>query len=96
MSTVTIKERLTMLEAKVEKIQQQAADKSSDKSDDNIPWWERIVGVFEDNPEFEEVVHYGQKWRASEDDFGAWRHQRLCLEITTAASPGLRDSNNHC
>lgn len=66
MSTSTMEERVAALESKVEKIQQQAAD----KSDDNIPWWERIVGVFENNPEFEEAVRYGQKWRASEDDFG--------------------------
>ncbi len=66
MSTSTIEERLTTLEAKVEKIQQQATDKAADKSDDNIHWWERIIGVFENNSEFEAAVHYGQKWRMSE------------------------------
>ena len=66
MSTPTLEERLAVLEAKVEEIEQQ---READKSDKSVPWWERFVGIFENNPAFEEAVRYGQEWRASEDDF---------------------------
>lgn len=68
MSTQTLEERLAAVEMKVEEIGQRREANRSDKSDDSVPWWERFVGTFEDNPEFEEAVRYGQKWRTSEDD----------------------------
>lgn len=70
MST-TVEERLTALEEKVEALKQQAADKSTDKSDENIPWWQRIVGIHADSPGFEEAVRLGREWRESEDPEGA-------------------------
>lgn len=71
MSTPTIEERLSAVEAQVEVLKQQAkADKSVDKSDDNIPWWQRIVGIHADSPGFEEAVRLGREWRESEDPEG--------------------------
>ncbi len=66
MSTLTLEERVAVLETKVEEIKQQ---RETDKSDESVPWWERFVGIFENNPDFEEAVRYGQQWRSSEEAF---------------------------
>lgn len=29
------------------------------------PWWKRIVGVFEGDPDFEEAMRLGREYRAS-------------------------------
>ncbi len=62
MSTQTIEERLAAVETKLEQIEQA---KQPDKSDDNLPWWKRIVGAFADDPEFEEAMRLGREYRES-------------------------------
>jgi hypothetical protein len=63
MSTPTLEERMAVLETKLEQLQQQ---RELDKSDDAVPWWKKMVGVYQDCPEFEEVVRFGQEWRKQE------------------------------
>lgn len=59
-----LEERMTALEAKMEQLQKA---KEADKSDEEIPWWKKIVGIYADCPEFEESVRFDRKWRESED-----------------------------
>jgi hypothetical protein len=33
--------------------------------DDDLPWWERISGIFADDPAFEEAMKLGREWRES-------------------------------
>jgi hypothetical protein len=45
-------------------------------------WWERIVGIFEDDPEFEEAMRLGREYRDSlrpHDDEGgqSWPGRRV-------------------
>ena len=65
MSTQSVEERLTRLEAEIEALKQS----KEDKSDDAIPWWKRIIGIHADTPGFEEAVRLGREWRESEDSF---------------------------
>ena len=67
MSTQTLEERLTVVETKLEELQQA---KVSDKSDEDVPWWKRIIGIYANSPEFEEAVKFGREWRESEDTQG--------------------------
>lgn len=64
MAALSQEERVTALEAGLEQLKQQ---RELDKSDDAIPWWKKMVGIYQDDPEFEEAVRYGQEWRKSED-----------------------------
>jgi len=63
MAAFTLEERVAELEAEVEQLKQQ---REMDKSDDTVPWWKKIVGVYQNDPEFEEAVRLGREWRESE------------------------------
>lgn len=64
MAALSLEERVAALEAEMEQLKQQ---RELDKSDDTVPWWKKIVGIYQDDPEFEEMVRFGQEWRRSED-----------------------------
>ena len=68
MTTAQIKKRLTALEAEV------ASLKSS--SPPNKPWWDKIAGVFADDPAFDEAMLLGRKWRESENRKSLSRKKR--------------------
>ncbi len=61
-----VETRLEQLE-KAEKAEKLDKAKEADKSDEDIPWWKKIVGIYADCPEFEEAVKFGRVWRESED-----------------------------
>lgn len=60
-----LEERLAAVEAEVAELKR---SKEPDKSDEDIPWWKKIVGIYADCPEFEEAVKFGREWRESEDE----------------------------
>ena len=64
MSPSKVEERLSKLEAEVTQL------KLSLLSSANIikPWWENIVGVFADDPSFEEAIAIGREYRRSYKD----------------------------
>ncbi len=63
MSAQTIEERLTAVEAELQKLKR---EKEQDEAQAEEPrGWKRIVGIFADNPEFEEAVKAGKEWRDS-------------------------------
>jgi len=64
MSPSKIEERLSKLEAEVMQL------KLSLPSSANViePWWEKIVGVFADDPSFEEAIAIGREYRQSYKD----------------------------
>ena len=67
MAALTLEERVAALEAAMEQLKQQ---RELDKSDDAIPWWKKMVGIYQDNPEFEEAVRAGRKWREDQELLG--------------------------
>lgn len=60
MATASVEERLAALEEKVEKLAGKAT-----KADADIPWWKRIVGVYKNDPEFDEAERLGKEYRES-------------------------------
>lgn len=62
MTDVAIEERLTALEAEVQRLKQQQIVTVSQT---DVPWWKRIVGVYKDDPEFLEAMRLGREYRES-------------------------------
>ena len=66
MSALTLEERVAVLEAKIEELNPQGQDtKGQDTKGKEPHGWKHIVGIFADNPEFEEAVRAGKEWRDS-------------------------------
>ena len=65
MSIEALEERLTAVEAEVRQLKQ--VEKTG-KSEDDLPWWEKIRGKFKDDPMYDEAMRLGREWRESEDD----------------------------
>lgn len=57
-NTKQIEKRLSDLENEVAQIKQQGAN-------GNLPWWEKIVGVFEDDEDFDNAMRLGREYRES-------------------------------
>lgn len=62
-TSAALEERVAAVETKLEKLEKaKPAQKSGEPQG-----WQRMVGIFADNPLFEEAVRHGKEWRASED-----------------------------
>ena len=61
MATVTVEERLSALE---ETVAQLLIEKGT-KPNQELPWWERIVGTFKDDPEYDDAMRLGREYRES-------------------------------
>lgn len=61
-STPTLEQRVEQLERDLAqlKLQIQSTSHTAEK-----PWWEKIVGVFADDPDFEVAVELGKDYRQS-------------------------------
>lgn len=59
----TLEERIAAVEKEVKQLKQA---KSAQRPEEPRGW-QRMVGIFADNPSFEEAVRYGREWRESED-----------------------------
>ena len=60
MAHLTLEERVAALEAKVTHIEANGADKTTEPRG-----WKSIVGIFENDPEFEEAMRLGREYRES-------------------------------
>jgi hypothetical protein len=61
MASETIAARLSALERELAQIKRLLRSKSASAE----PWWERIAGVFEDDPAFEQAMKLGRQYRES-------------------------------
>ena len=55
-------ERIARLEEQVSRLAQQATERPQPA---DSAWWKQIVGVFQDDPEFEEAMRLGRAYRES-------------------------------
>ena len=58
MSAETIEKRLAALEAEVTEIRRLVKK-------DERPWWQKISGIFANDPAYEKAMKLGRKWRES-------------------------------
>jgi hypothetical protein len=61
-STPTIEQRVEQLEKELAQLKQGLQSTPSLPVSDT-PWWEKIVGVFADDPDFEAAVELGRDYR---------------------------------
>lgn len=64
MSPSKVEERLSKLEAEVTQLKLSLLNGTNTVE----PWWEKIVGVFADDPSFEEAIVIGREYRQSYKD----------------------------
>lgn len=82
MATTSIEERLRVLEFEVTQLKERILP---DVSQPEATWWKKIVGVYRDDPEFEEAMRLGREYRESlrptedEENF-------LCTSLTPTFS----------
>jgi hypothetical protein len=60
MATRTLEDRLTIVEQELEQLKQQLR---VGKPQETEPRWKQIVGVFKDDPLFDEAERLGREWR---------------------------------
>jgi hypothetical protein len=73
MATTEMERRLAQLESsfseRIARLEEQVSRLSQQVTEAAVPpgtaWWKRIVGVFQDDPEFEEAMRLGRAYRES-------------------------------
>jgi hypothetical protein len=65
-TTQTIEQRVTHLEAELERISRLVSVEPT--SPTTQPWWDDVFGVFADCPAFDEVEEFGKTWRNNQPD----------------------------
>jgi hypothetical protein len=61
MATLSLEERVAVLEAEVARLKQERAAAVGA----NKPWWEEIRGTFKDDPHYAEAMRLGREYRES-------------------------------
>ncbi len=60
MATITLEERVALLEREVLALKRQVSRPAA------VPWWEQISGVFAGVPAFDEAAELGRRYRESQ------------------------------
>jgi hypothetical protein len=60
MTVLSLKERVSALEAEVARLKARLAAKETAQ-----PWWQKITGVFANDPAFDEAMRLGREYRES-------------------------------
>jgi hypothetical protein len=59
----TFSRRIAELEAEVSHLSQQIKTQPANQ---DTAWWKKIVGIYKDDPEFEEAMRLGREYRQSQ------------------------------
>jgi hypothetical protein len=62
MATGFLEERVTAIEAELAELKKRL---TSEKSQGDLPWWEKIFGTFADSEEYEAAMRLGKEYRES-------------------------------
>ena len=62
MAAPSLEERVAVLEAQIKQLNQQ---QTAPETAEGRPWWEEIVGIYQDDPAFDEAERLGREWRES-------------------------------
>ncbi len=63
MAIQSLEERMTALEAEVERLKRQV---TAQKPQRDVPWWEQRFGAFKDDPLYDEAMRLGAEYRKSQ------------------------------
>ncbi len=62
MAAPSLEERAAVLEAQIKQWNQ---EQTAAETAEGRPWWEKIVGIYQDDPAFDEAERLGREWRES-------------------------------
>jgi hypothetical protein len=60
--SVSLEERVTILEAEITKIKSKVESSSTTIK----PWWEKITGTFAESPDYDKAMQLGKKYREAQ------------------------------
>jgi hypothetical protein len=63
MANIEIEKRIAVLEAEVALLKSKV-EKKDDKNE--VPWWKQRIGIFADNPAYDEAMRLGREYRESQ------------------------------
>ncbi len=63
MTNIEIEKRIAVLEAEVASLKSKV-EKKDDKN--LVPWWKQRIGIFADNPAYDEAMRLGREYRESQ------------------------------
>jgi hypothetical protein len=63
MTNIEIEKRIAVLEAEVALLKSKV-EKKDDKNE--VPWWKQRIGIFADNPAYDEAMRLGREYRESQ------------------------------
>ncbi len=59
--------KLTQIEARLRRVEVELAElKKAKQQEDDVPWYRKIAGQFDNDPVFDEIVRLGKEIRDSE------------------------------
>ncbi len=61
MAAPSLEDRVAALETELEQLKQQHVAHPIETD----PWWKKIVGIYKDDPAYEEAMRLGREWRES-------------------------------
>lgn len=62
MTKIEIEKRLEILEAEVATLKNQASENGKSE----LPWWKQRIGIFENDPAYDEAMRLGREYRESQ------------------------------
>jgi hypothetical protein len=65
MTAITLEERVKVLETQVKTLTDTVSEIPQNAAMPAPPWWKKIVGVYKDDPEFDEAERLGRAYRES-------------------------------
>ena len=67
MPTISLEERVSALEAEVSRHKQELESMPSRlvSAETTLPWWKARIGLFKDDPAYDEAMRYGREYRES-------------------------------
>jgi hypothetical protein len=66
MTAITLEERVKVLENQVKTLTDTVLEIPQNAAIPASPWWKKIVGVYKDDPEFDEAERLGRAYRESQ------------------------------
>ena len=56
-------DRVAAVEKEIEQLKQEF---KAEKSQENVPWYDKIFGTFKDDPDYDEAMRLGREYRSSQ------------------------------
>ena len=66
MAAQKLADRVAAVEKEIEQLKQEF---KAEKSQENVPWYDKIFGTFKDDPDYDEAMRLGREYRRLDGSF---------------------------